>query len=399
MTDFRYKAMDAAGRIVTGRMQASTVADVEARTRRMGLDLVDATPCRMNFSASRQVSRRDLINLYFALEQLLSAGVPLIDALVDLRDSVGGRRLRETLGGAIAGIEGGMTLSQAMAEQASVFDEVTVHLVQAGETSGRLPEVLADLVESLKWQDELAAQARRLAAYPLFLAALTVSLIVFVAVYLVPKITAFVGSAGRQLPWHTELLIAVSHFVAGYWPVVFGAPALLLVAILAAARRSRRLRLALDAAKLRLPLLGTVLRKIVLARFAAVVAMMYASGISVIDALRCAERIAGNAAIAAGLGRGRELIAEGAGIADALARTQTFPPLVLRMLRVGESSGGLDRALANVSYFYHRDVRESVERLQAMAEPVMTVIIGLVMGWVMLSVLAPVYDVVSGLKV
>lgn len=399
MKDFRYKAMDAAGRIVAGRMPASGIADVEARTRRMGLDLIDATPCRLNFSASRQVSRRDLINLYFALEQLLSAGVPLLDALVDLRDSVGGRRLRDTLGGAIDSIEGGRTLSQAMAEQASVFDEVTVYLVQAGEMSGRLPEVLADLVESLKWQDELAAQARRLAAYPLFLAALTVFLIVFVTVYLVPKITAFVGSAGRQLPWHTELLIAVSHFIAGYWPFVLGTPALLAVATLGAARRSPRLRLALDGTKLRLPLLGAVLRKIVLARFAAVVAMMYASGISVIDALRCAERIAGNAAIAAGLGRGRELIAEGAGIADAFARTQTFPPLVLRMLRVGESSGGLDRALTNVSYFYHRDVRESVERLQALAEPVMTVIIGLVMGWVMLAVLGPVYDVVSGLKV
>lgn len=399
MKDFRYKAMDAAGRIVAGRMPASGIADVEARTRRTGLDLIDATPCRLNFSASRQVSRRDLINLYFALEQLLSAGVPLLDALVDLRDSVGGRRLRDTLGGAIDSIEGGRTLSQAMAEQASVFDEVTVYLVQAGEMSGRLPEVLADLVESLKWQDELAAQARRLAAYPLFLAALTVFLIVFVTVYLVPKITAFVGSAGRQLPWHTELLIAVSHFIAGYWPFVLGTPALLAVATLGAARRSPRLRLALDGTKLRLPLLGAVLRKIVLARFAAVVAMMYASGISVIDALRCAERIAGNAAIAAGLGRGRELIAEGAGIADAFARTQTFPPLVLRMLRVGESSGGLDRALTNVSYFYHRDVRESVERLQALAEPVMTVIIGLVMGWVMLAVLGPVYDVVSGLKV
>lgn len=399
MTDFRYKAMDAAGRIVVGRIHASAIADVDARTRRMGLDFIDARPCAPRFSASRGVPRRDLIGLYFALEQLLSAGVPLLDALVDLRDSGVGSRLRDAIDGAIDSIEGGRTLSQAMAEQPSIFDEVTVHLVRAGELSGRLPEILADLVESLKWQDELAAQARRLATYPSFLAVLTTGLIFFVTVYLVPKITVFVASAGRQLPWHTELLIAVSRFVAGNWAFVLATPVLLTIAIVAAARRSTRFRLVIDGAKLRLPLLGAVLRKIILARFASVVAMLYASGVSVIDALRCAERIAGNAAIAAGLGRGRELIAEGAGIADAFARTQSFPPLVLRMLRVGESSGGLDRALANVSYFYHRDVRESVERLQALVEPVMTVIIGLVMAWVMLSVLGPVYDTISGLKI
>lgn len=398
MTEFRYKAMDAAGRKVVGRLRASGLADIEARVRRMGLDFIVATPCRLRVPFARQASRRDLITLYFALEQLLSAGVPLLDALVDLRDSIGDRRLHDALNGAIDGIEGGKTLSQAMAEQPAVFDEVTVYLVQAGEISGRLPEVLAELVEALKWQDELAAQARRLAAYPLFLAALTGGLIFFVTAYLVPKIATFVANAGRQLPWHTELLIAGSRFVADHWPWLLGAPVLVAVATVVAARRSPRLRLAIDAAELRLPLLGGVLRKIVLARFAAVVAMMYASGISVIEALRCAERVAGNAAIAAGLGQGRAMIAEGAGIADAFARTRTFPPLVLRMLRVGESSGGLDRALTNVSYFYHRDVRESVERMQAIAEPAMTVIIGLVMGWVMLSVLGPVYDAVSGLK-
>lgn len=399
MSDFRYKAMDAGGRIVAGRLRAPNVAAVEARVQRMGLDFIDAAPCRLRFPGARHAGRRELINLYFALEQLLTAGVPLLEALVDLRDGADKRRLYDTLNGAIDAIEGGKTLSQAMAEQPAVFDEVTVHLVQAGEASGRLPQILADLVASLKWQDELAAKTRRLLAYPLFLAAMTLGLVFFVTAELMPKIGPFLAGAGRQLPWHTELLVAGSRLVADHWPWMLGTPALLAVAVAAAARRSPRLRLRLDAAKLRLPLLGKVLRKIILARFAAVVAMMYASGISVLDALRCAERVAGNAAIAAGLGQGRELIAAGTGLADAFARTRTFPPLVLRMLRVGESSGGLDRALANVSYFYDRDVRESVERLQAIAEPAMTVIIGLVMGWVMLAVLGPVYDAVSGFRI
>ncbi len=398
MTDFRYKAMDGAGRIVTGRLRAPTVADLEARLRRMGLDVITTAPCTHRIGALRQVARRDLINLYFPLEQLLAAGVPLVDALGDLHAGLARGGLKDVLGAAIDSIEGGRTLSQAMAEHPSVFDDVAVNLVHTGEIAGRLPEVLAHLAESLRWQDELAAESKRIAAYPLFSAALLAGLILFVMTYLVPKITVFVAGAGRQLPWHTEALIAFSGFVSGHWPLLLGTPVLAAIGLLAAARRSARARLAIDGAKLRLPLLGGVLRKIVLARFANVVAMMYGAGVPVLEALRSAERVAGNAAVAAALRRGHDLIADGASVADAFARTRTFPPLVLRMLRVGESSGGLDRALANVSYFYRRDVRESVARVQTLAEPVMTAIIGIVMGWVMLSVLGPVYDVIGGLK-
>lgn len=398
MIPFSYKAMNASGRIIKGRTQAVNAADLEARIKRMGLDFICAAPAAQRTAAPR-VPRRELINLYFHLEQLLRAGIPLIEALVDLRNSVDDARLRTVLAAAIESIEGGKTLSQAMAEQPSAFDEVSVHLVRAGELAGRLPEVLVDLVETLKWQDELAAQAKRLAAYPLFLGALLLGLTFFMMTYLVPKMIGFVRNAGQQLPWHTELLIAVSDLTVRYWPLLLGVPLALAVAMRIGSSRSPRFRLTLDGIKLRLPLLGGVLRKIVLSRFAAAFAMMTASGIPVLDALRAGESIAGNAVIAGGLRRGREMIVDGASVADAFERTGTFPPLVIRMLHVGESCGTLDRALSNVSYFYHRDVQESVDRVRTLVEPVMTVVIGIVMGWIMLSVLGPIYDVIAGLKV
>lgn len=399
MTLYVYKAMEASGRRVGGRMDAVNPADLETRLKRMGLDLIDADRVRHGAIGGARVSRRELINLCFHLEQLANAGVPLLEALADLRDSVADRRLRDVLAAMVAGIEGGKTLSQAMADHPAAFDEVMVHLVRAGEVTGSLPQALAGLAESLKWRDELAAQSRRLLTYPLFLLFVTLAMVMFVMIYVTPKMIAFVNNLGQDLPLQTQLLIGVSRFVAAHWPLLFGAPLLAAAALRLAVRVSPRARHAADGAKLRLPLVGGILRKIVLARFAATFAMMYGAGISVLDSLRAGERIVGNAAIAAGLRRAGEMISEGASVTAAFERLGMFPPLVVRMLRVGENSGALDRALSNVGYFYHRDVRESVERVQTLIEPAMTVVIGIFMGWVMLSVLGPIYDVIGRLNV
>jgi type IV pilus assembly protein PilC len=144
---------------------------------------------------------------------------------------------------------------------------------------------------------------------------------------------------------------------------------------------------------------GNILRKVILSRFAGVFAMMYGSGISILDSLRATEGVVGNQVIKEGLTRVREMIADGQAITVAFQNVGMFPPLVLRMLRVGENTGGLDSALTNVSYFYSRDVRESISQLQSLIEPALTVILGVVLGWVMLSVLGPIYDTITKLKV
>ncbi|MCC7270510.1 MAG: type II secretion system F family protein, partial [Rhodocyclaceae bacterium] len=146
------------------------------------------------------------------------------------------------------------------------------------------------------------------------------------------------------------------------------------------------------------PVLGPILRKIILSRFASVFAMMYASGIAIIDAIRATEDVVGNSVIQEGLQRAGQLIGEGQNVTVAFQNIGLFPPLVIRMLRVGENTGALDTALLNVSYFYNRDVKESIEKVQAMIEPAMTLVLGSILGWVMLSVLGPIYDVITKLK-
>lgn len=400
MALYAYKAMDGEGRLQQGRIDAINLIDLELRLKRLGLDLIrgEVVPPGSGGLPLPVFTRRDLIAFCFHLHQLTEAGVPLLDCLVDLRDSTENPRLREVLADLVERVEGGETLSQALSAHPKVFDEVFVSLVRAGEQTGRLPEVLANLTETLKWQDELAAQTKKLLTYPVFLGLVAIGVICFLMLYLVPQMAGFIRNMGHELPTHTRLLLSTSHLFVNYWPLLFGLPLALAFVIAMSQRHSPGLRRRLDAIKLRLPAIGAILEKIILARFSAVLALLYASGISVLDALATCRNVVGNAAIREGIERAASLINEGQNITTAFQNVGLFPPLVIRMLRVGESTGALDRALNNVSYFYTRDVRESIARWQAMIEPTLTLIVGFILGWVMLSVLGPIYDTITRLK-
>jgi type IV pilus assembly protein PilC len=285
-----------------------------------------------------------------------------------------------------------------MSEHPHTFDEVMVNLIRAGEETGSVPHVLNNLLESLKWQDELAAHTKKLIMYPAFLGTVVVAVVMFMMIYLVPKMAGFIRNMGQALPLQTKILIATSDFFVNYWYVVIGLPIVLAVSITLLIKQNPAARYRFDDIKLRLPWIGSILKKIILSRFASVFAMMYASGITILDSIKTTEDIVNNAVIKDGLKRVGHLISEGQNVTAAFQQVDLFPPLVLRMLRVGENTGELDVALTNVSYFYNRDVRESIEKVQAMIEPVMTVIIGLILGWIMLAVLGPIYDIITKMK-
>lgn len=398
MSLYTYKAMDPAGRMILGRMDAINSIDLEMRLKRMELDLINGEPVKQGGWGGNRVSRRELIAFCFHLEQLTRAGVPIIESLIDLRDSLENPRFREVLADMIESVEGGRTLSQALAGHGTIFDGVFVSLIRAGEESGNLPDVLHSLTETLKWQDELAAQTKKLVMYPAFLGAVVVAVTLFMLLYLVPKMVGFIKNMGQELPAHTRILIATSDFFVNYWYLALGLPLLLAAGIAFAVGSNPRARRRFDAILLALPWVGEILKKIILSRFAGVFAMLYASGISVLDSIRSTQGIVGNTHIQEGLRQVEQMIGDGQNITVAFQNVGLFPPLVIRMLRVGESTGSLDTALLNVSYFYNRDVRESIARVQAMIEPAMTMLVGLVLGWVMLAVLGPIYDTITKLK-
>ena len=396
---FDYKAVSAEGRMIYGRLDAINAVDLEMRLKRMDLDLVTGTPLgQRSLFGGRNIPRPELINFCFHLEQLSRAGVALLEGLTDLRDSIEHPRFREVIAGLIENIEGGQTLSQAMNTHPDVFSQVFVNLIQAGEASGQLPEVLVSLTDSLKWEDELASHTKKLLMYPAFVATIVLAATFFLMIYMVPQLKMFVKNMGQSLPVHTQLLFFLSDLLVNYWYLFLLTPAVAVLTGYLILRSNPLARLRLDDIKLRLPIVGPILKKIILSRFANTFAMLYASGIPILESIRTTQQIVGNLAVRQALQRVEHSIREGRNVAGAFHDVGMFPPLVVRMLRVGENTGGLDKALLNVSYFYTRDVKESVSRAQTLIEPILTLFMGALLGWIMLSVIGPIYDIISKIK-
>ncbi len=397
MTRYRYRAMQADGRAVRGELEAEHATELEARLRDLGLVFINGEALRARCGPRRCIPRRELIHFCFHLEQLVGAGVPVFESLAELRDATRHPRLREIIATVLADIEGGKPLSQAASRHPAVFTPVFVSLLRAGEQSGRLPEAIRDIGAMLTREEELAAHARQIAIYPLVVGSILTVALVVALVHVVPELEKLFRSTGQALPLQTVVLVALSRAVANGWWAMLLLAVTLGAALQWALARSSALRIRCHALLLELPLVGEIRRKLALARFAALFATLYGAGITVIDAMRATEDVTGNLALREGLRLAAARIEQGQLISSAFESVGIFPPLVARMLRVGEQTGALDRALDNVAQLYSRDVRDALARLQGAIEPALTVLMGGLLLWIATAVLGPIYDIITRL--
>lgn len=393
-----YRALAPDGRLQQGLLEAAHPADLEQRLARMGLFLLRCHPAQRWALGRLRLSRRERISFCFHMEQLTGAGVTVPEALRDLRDSLPDGRFQSLVAHLLAEIEGGQRFSQALASQPGAFDPLFIQLIAAGEASGELPAVLHQLTDTLKWHDELAAQSRKLLIYPAFVATLLGAVLVFLLLYLVPRLVEFLHSMGQSLPWPTRALLGSARWLHEYGALLLTFLALLGLGLRLSWQYSPAFRLRSDALLLRLPRLGPILQTLILARLARFLAMLHAAGLPLLDSLALLEGIAGNAALARALHDVQEYIRQGQGISASFARSHYFPPLFLRLLRVGEATGRLDKALQHLAYFYQRDGRDAIARLQIWIEPCLTVLLGLLLAWMMSAVLGPIFDALGRLQ-
>jgi len=401
MAAFEYKAVDKSGRSARGKLDAANEIDLELRLRKMGLDLITTRLLRSHTPtlASGSITRQDLITFCFDLEQISRAGIPILEGLRDLREGMENPRFREILTSVLEDIEGGKTLSQALSAFPRVFNNVFVSLIRAGELAGTLTEVFENLGSTLKWQDELISQTRRLLVYPTMVLVVVFAVMMFLLLYLVPQVTTLLKTMGLALPLQTRVLIWISQFTASYWPLMLLLPVAAVTVISFMVRTNPRGQYFLDYVILHLPIVGGILQKIILARFANFFALMYRSGITILDAVRTSEEIVANRYVADGIQRAGQQINAGESLSEAFQNLGMFPPLVIRMLRVGESTGALDNALMNITYFYNRDVRDSVDKALKLLEPTLTLVLGALHALILFSVLTPVYDIIGKVRV
>lgn len=397
---YKYKAMDTEGRIRYNSLEADNLLELEQRLGGMGLDLITCKEQKKSLFEfrSKKISRQDLINFSFLMQQLTKSGVTILDGLNDLKETVPPGRMQEVISGLIEEIKGGKTFSGALSEFPEVFDHVYITLVRVGEESGRISEVLHDLAETLKWHDELISHTKKIMIYPSIVTVVVIGVVSFLMIYLIPQLVPFIQEIGGDIPIHTQALIATSDFLVNYWYLVFGMPVILFIVLRQLAKTKPNVRYKIDQLKLKFWLFGPLLLKTNLARFANYFAMMYSSGLTVLDSLKISEHLVSNAVLTKAIVDARNLIEEGEQISQSFKAVDIYPPLVIRMLKVGENTGALDDSLLNISYFYNREVKETIDKIEASLTPVLTVILGAIMLWIMSAVLGPVYDTLSKIK-
>ncbi|HCJ51585.1 MAG: type II secretion system F family protein [Gallionellales bacterium CG03_land_8_20_14_0_80_55_15] len=398
MALYRYRATDAAGHISKGEMDALNEFDLESQLKKNDLELIHSSPLKDKHHAVHRLARRDLINFLFQLEMLFRAGVPILAILGDLRDTAETPKVKNLCANLYEKIDSGSTISESFAANPGIFPELVTNLIRAGEGTGQLPYVLQEIVNSLKWQDELASKTKQLLMYPAFVTLVVGSVVVFLMTYLVPQIIGFVANMGGTIPLQTKLLIWVSDAFVKYWWIIVSAPFAALALLMLLPRVNLRFRRWMHAAQLRIPYIGIIIKKIILARVSDTLGLTYRTGIPVLDGLVYCGNITSNLVVKEAINKARADIANGAPISQGFAAQRLFPSMVIRMIKVGEETGDLAGSLKNISYFYNRDINDSISRVQALIEPTLTIVLGLILGWIMMAVLGPIYDTISKLK-
>jgi type IV pilus assembly protein PilC len=399
MPHYSYTALNEMARTVRGNVAADNELDLEARLKEIGLDLIDARERKQRKGATGvKVKSKDLIILCMHLEQLDRAGVPLHDALADVRDSAESPKLKDILTGVYESVKNGMVLSQALAAYPRVFNEVFVGLIAAGEKTGDLATSFVHLGEHLKWSDEIRRKIKKATRYPIVLLLVLSGVITALMMFTVPKMIEFIVSQGFEIPVHTRALIAVSAAFQSHWYLMLGMPVVTIAGLMLLYRLNESFAYRIDALTLKMPIIGPVVRKVDMARFTHFFAVMFNSGIDVIDSLHSAKAVVSNRILRESIDLVIRNVTDGNSMTASLRLSNQFPNLVVRMFKVGEDSGNMKEALENINFFYNREVNDAVETMVGAIQPMLTVVMGLLIFWIIAAVFGPLYQSFSKMK-
>ena len=399
MPSYTYHAINELGHKVRGTVIADNELDLEDRLKQIKLDLIEAKTQKAGKLAKRgRVRMKDLIILCMHLEQLDRAGVPLHDALADVRDSSESPRLRDVLTGVYESVKNGNLLSQALALYPKVFNDVFIGLVGSGEQTGNLSESFTHLADHLKWSADITRKIKKATRYPIVLLFVISGVISVLMLFVVPKLVDFLIAQGFSLPIHTRALIATAYAFEHYWYIILGVPLATLMGILIGYRTSEEFAYKIDVVMLKVPLIGPVVRKIDMARFTHFFAVMFNSGIDILESLDAAKGVVNNRVLRDSIELVKTNVTDGNTLTSSLRLSNQFPTLVIRMFKVGEDSGNMKDARENVNFFYNREVNDAVDAMVGAIQPILTVVMGAIIFWVIAAVFGPLYESFSKIK-
>ncbi len=396
MEKYKYRAINDSGRPIRGVLSAANESDLYKQLKDARLELIDCKKIKSSsgvFSIGfmQKVTVRDLIQFFVQLQQMQNAGIPLLDSLADIRDTSDNSTFRDIMSEIYRDVSEGSSFSEALARQPKAFSKLQVSLISAGEENGDIKSSCAQLVKYLKWVDVMQTRVRKATRYPTILLIAVIATIVVMMAIVVPQIVGFIESMDQDLPFATTSLMAVSDFFVAYWLYILTVPIGVYIFLSILRKVSEGFAYKVDSLILRLPVMGTLVRKINIARFSQTFGALFAGGIDVLKALEASSLTVGNRVIKESLERVEQFVKEGDPFSVALNKSGQFPSMVIRMVKVGEESGNLTVVLDQVAEFYTNDVDEEVEKVIAMIEPSLTAILGVMILWIAVGVFGPVY--------
>lgn len=400
MRSFAYKAIGPDGKVRSGVVEALTLDEANNQIAAAGDFPVrirerKAVPWRGILARVRvslvRVKTRDLIVFTKQMSTMIRTGVPILELLRILEKQTESRSLRRIASGVAMDVKAGASLSDALARHPAVFSPLYCSMVHAGEVSGTLPDVLNRLIYVLEHEAQIRADIRAAIQYPIVvIVALCVAFVILLA-FVVPRFVSFFRQAELTLPLPTRLCIGLSDLMTQQWPVLLAA---LVVAVVAWRQyvKTPAGRYVRDAMLVRIPVVGPLLVKAAMSRFASIFAILQSSGVLAVDSIRILTGTIGNAAIAREFARINELLEQGGGISGPLQSARYFPPMVVNMVAVGEESGKLDEMLREVSAHYDAEVRYAIKRLTDAIGPVLIVSLAVMVGFFALAIYLPIWD-------
>lgn len=402
MALYRYKALNARGELLDGQMEAAGEAEVVARLQEQGHLPVEAKPAseagsdpswRALFKPKPFAGAR-LVQFTQQLATLLGAGQPLdraLGILLELPEDEAARRIVEDIRDAV---RGGAALSTALERQHGAFGRLYVNMVRAGEAGGSLHETLQRLADYLERSRALRTRVVNAMVYPAILLAMVGLSLLFLLGYVVPQFAGMYESLDAQLPWFSRLVLGVGVFVRAWWIAILAVPLLLLL-WLERLRRDPAVMRRFDGWLLQRKLAGPLVAKLETARLARTLGTLLRNGVPLLSALGIARNVLDNRVLAEDVAAAAEEVKNGIGLSVALAKGKRLPRLALQMIQVGEESGALDAMLLKTADTFDQETQAAMDRLLAALVPVVTLVLAAVVGVVILSVLAPIYDLTN----
>ncbi|NCF99820.1 MAG: type II secretion system inner membrane protein GspF [Planctomycetia bacterium] len=397
MPIYSYKAIDQRGRNSKGNIDADTAREARDKLRHQNLrvtdmERIDAVSQKstsiFKYRFERKVDIRNLAILTRQFSTLLASGVHLSEALNVLVEQIEEKHLEVIFRDIRERIVAGAGLADALSLHPSVFSDLYINMVRAGEASGNLDDILYSLSDYLQKQASLRGKLAAALTYPAIMMAVGLAVVVFLMTFVVPKITEMLVQKDNALPWATEVLIMISNAFKAYWLVGIGALLAFLI-FLEGLKKTEKGRFAYDRMLLKIPVLGTLLQRSAISRFTVTLSTLLRSGLPALDSLNIVGKVVNNAVMSKTISEIADRIVEGADISTPLKKSPLSPPMVGYMIAVGEQSGELESVLNRISETYEEEVELAIQKLTAMIEPIIIVLLAVVVSFIILAVLLP----------